>query len=85
MVEKENYKIGVSVGELWALMHPIRAVLDTGTSPNLLYGRLARSEWWNIVNSQSRPPITEALRNKMNLIVQIILSTQVGGLYARIA
>lgn len=80
MVRKENYKIAVGVGKSYAVMYPIRTVVNTGAGPNLSHERLVRPELRILVGSQSTPHITDASKTRMKRIGQIILSVPVGGL-----
>lgn len=75
----------VSLGRTYNEMYPIRAVIDTGAGLHLLHARVIQVDWEKLVTNQSAPTITDAAKNKMCVSGQIVRSTQVGYLEAKLA
>jgi hypothetical protein len=40
-----NYKVSASVGDTTAVLSPVRAILDTGTGPNLIRATVLPEDW----------------------------------------
>jgi hypothetical protein len=64
LFQSPNYKLCVSLGEVSAVMAPVRAVFDTGAGPNIVRDELLPSVWEILViPSQPLPRITKVSGN----------------------
>jgi hypothetical protein len=80
-----NYKLCVSLGVSLTLLSPVRAVFDTGASPNIVVDDIFPKGWERIlILSQQLPRITNAIGKRMPVWVVVLLHLQVGDLRTRV-